>query len=174
MFQLYDLRVSGVISCDTRYLVDGNGFERPPCSRPTWKRASQPKSSCNDFYQRIYSSHCIEHRFAQAYDLHGRRLQRRFSGSVIDNGCLTPHRGIVQRLRSQFSRDNFRGCCFRAIESVFAWSYLQKGIPERLASCQQAMRERITRHCSRMPRTQKECARGVRIQIFRARHQPVG
>jgi hypothetical protein len=86
----------------------------------------------------------MEQALSHAYYLHRRRLQRRFSGAVIHAGQLTDHRSIAKRFRLQFSWSNFRRCCLRAVESVFAWSYLPKGIAERLGPREQAMGEPMT------------------------------
>jgi hypothetical protein len=83
--------------------------------------------------------------FLHGYYLHRRRFQRRFSGAIIHAGRLTDHCRTAERLRPQFSWDNFLGCCFRSVESVFAGSHGPKGIAEWLGRREQAMREPITK-----------------------------
>jgi hypothetical protein len=75
-FQPCDLRVSGVISYATRYVVDQSGFDPAACSLRTTSNGVPRKSCCNDFSWRLYSDHRMEQKAGHAYYLPRRRLQK--------------------------------------------------------------------------------------------------
>jgi hypothetical protein len=76
MFQPCDLRVSGLISYATRYLVDQSGFEPAAYSLRASSNGVPRKSCGNDFSWRLYSDHRMEQKVDHAYYSSRRRLQR--------------------------------------------------------------------------------------------------
>ena len=96
MFQSCDLRVPGVISYATRYLVDQSGFEPAAYSlRASSNRV--PHESCgNDFSWRLYSDHRMEQKVGHAYYSSRRRLQR---DSLERSSMLDSLRVIAELLR---------------------------------------------------------------------------